>query len=174
MADGDSQRDTRAQTGAAAAAEAAIAAATLAALDGGEQPSRKRVRLSLCDNARLLESMKTERMATKARLTAIAKAERAAKRRATMLNKKAARLGLHELLELSLVKYEVMKEKGQLASEAVPCEAAASGSASSSTSTKMKAFGEMMTHAATMAKKLKHQPPPAAAAEDAVGASPTD
>ena len=79
MADGDSQRDTRAQAGAAAAAEAAIAAATLAALDGGEQPSRKRVRLSLCDNARLLESMKTERMATKARLTAIAKAEREAK-----------------------------------------------------------------------------------------------
>jgi hypothetical protein len=53
--------------------------------------------------------MKTERMATKARLTAIAKAERAAKRRATMLSKKAARLGLHELLELSLVKYEVFR-----------------------------------------------------------------
>ena len=119
----------------------------------------------MTDNAQMLATMKAERMATKAKLTALAKAERAARRRSTMLNKKAAKLSLQELLEISLVKYEHMKGRGEFPESAASSSAAAgSGAASSHGGKKVEAFTEMVEHAASLAKKLKQPEAPAAEA----------
>jgi hypothetical protein len=119
----------------------------------------------MTDNAQMLATMKAERMATKAKLTALAKAERAARRRSTMLNKKAAKLSLQELLEISLVKYEHMKGRGEFPETEPSATAAAStGSASSSGGgTKVKAFTEMVQHAASLAKKISAKSSPISA-----------
>ena len=121
----------------------------------------------MTDNAQLLATMKAERMATKAKLTALAKAERAARRRSTMLNKKAAKLSLQELLEISLVKYEHMKGRGELPETEMPSSPAAASSGSSPGGGKVKAFSEMVEHAAGLAKKLRPPLPPPAEASGA-------
>lgn len=109
----------------------------------------------LTDPEREIQALRQARVEQRKRLVQIRKDTRKAKRRASALNKKAAKISMEELMSISLLKYRALLSTGEVAeTDALMEEEASGGSSSSSTKLSEKAFGIV----AALAKKKKEQP----------------
>lgn len=110
----------------------------------------------LTDPEREIQALRQARVEQRKRLVQIRKDTRKAKRRASALNKKAAKISMEELMSISLLKYRALLSTGEVAETdaLMEEEEASGGSSSSSTKLSEKAFGIV----AALAKKKKEQP----------------
>jgi len=135
-----------------AAAEAAPAAAPPAPAEpptpDGDNAKPKKLPMTSTEKA--VAQLRTERLEQRRKLAQLRKDIRTAKRKASALNKKASKITMEELLQISLLKYRSLAATGEVEdTEEIIQEA----SSSSGDGLPEKAFGIM----AAMAKK-KHKP----------------
>lgn len=135
------------------AAEAAPAAAPPAPAEppspDGENAKAKKLPMTSTEKA--VAQLRSERLEQRRKLAQLRKDIRTAKRKASALNKKASKITMEELLQISLLKYRSLAATGEVDdTEEIIQEASSS---SSGDGLPEKAFGIM----AAMAKK-KHKP----------------
>ena len=116
----------------------------------GDTPTaRRKARAAVTQTERNLEVLRARRIAMSKQLDAIRKETKEAKRRISNLNKKASKTSLRELLQISLLKYQALKAKGELDESEMVVDPTATSSGSDAPSS-MAAFTVLArTHAAT-------------------------
>ena len=101
-----------------------------AAEDGTPQPKRQRKpRAAVTDSQRALVALREERTKQRRVLAELRQRTKHERRNLTNLNRKAGRVNLHELLQISLLKFQQMQARGEIVT---PDDGATAGAASSS------------------------------------------
>ena len=141
------EKDALAAADAAPAAEPADAAAP----GSPEDDNKKAKKTAVTSTEKAVAQLRSERLDQRRKLSQIRKDIRTAKRKASALNKKASKITMEELLQISLLKYRSLAAAGEVDdTEEIIQEASSSSSAAGLPE---KAFGIM----AAMASK-KHKP----------------
>jgi hypothetical protein len=141
------EKDALAAANAAPAAEPAGAAAP----GSPEDDNKKAKKTAVTSTEKAVAQLRSERLEQRRKLSQIRKDIRTAKRKASALNKKASKITMEELLQISLLKYRSLAAAGEVDdTEEIIQEASSS---STGDGLPEKAFGIM----AAMASK-KHKP----------------
>lgn len=140
------EKDALAAAGAAPAAEPADAAAP----GSPEDDNKKAKKTAVTSTEKAVAQLRSDRLEQRRKLSQIRKDIRTAKRKASALNKKASKITMEELLQISLLKYRSLAAAGEVDdTEEIIQEASSSSSAAGLPE---KAFGIM---AAMAGKKHK-------------------
>ena len=141
-----------AEKDALAVAGAATAAAPPAAAEPSspEAESKKAKKTPITSTEKAVHQLRSERLEQRRKLSQIRKDIRTAKRKASALNKKAGKITMEELLQISLLKYRALAATGEVDDSAEIIQEASSSSSADGLSEK--AFGIM---AALAVKKHK-------------------
>lgn len=140
-----------AEKDAAAAASAGAAAPPPEPSEAGtaDVDSKKPKKTPITSTEKAVHQLRTDRADQKRKLSQIRKDIRTAKRKASALNKKASKISMEELLQISLLKYRSLAATGEVEDAADIITQASSPSSSSTEGLPEKAFGIM----AALAKK---------------------
>lgn len=107
--------DQSAPAAAATAEKEVVAEAEAAAQPGNKKAGSKKIPIT--DGEKNLQRLRDERLQQKKRLAEIRASTKKAKREVAKLNRKAARVSIEDLIQISMVKFRSLKTSGALDEE---------------------------------------------------------